>query len=101
MRKIRYFDGVQSVFVTLGDCILFSGLLTGCVLVLRDFIDTITPALRVISYVNLVDSQPLMTRFADKSLLSPSPFVPWPQIFVCYRLTPGEMLRVLCIFNRL
>lgn len=57
MRKIRYFDGGQSVFVTLGDCILFSGLLTGCVLVLRDFIDTITPALRVISYVNLVDSQ--------------------------------------------
>lgn len=49
--------GGQSVFVTLGDCILFSGLLTGCVLVLRDFIDTITPALRVISYVNLVDSQ--------------------------------------------
>lgn len=101
MRKIRYFDGGQSVFVTLGDCILFSGLLTGCVLVLRDFIDTITPALRVISYVNLEDSQPLMTRFADKSLLSPSPFVPWPQICVCYRLTPGEMLRVLCIFNRL
>lgn len=32
MRKIRYFDGGQSVFVTLGDCILFSGLLTGCVL---------------------------------------------------------------------
>lgn len=57
MRKIRYFDGGQSVFVTLGDCILFSGLLTVCVLVLRDFIDTITPALRVISYVNLVDSQ--------------------------------------------
>lgn len=101
MRKIRYFDAGQSVFVTLGDCILFSGLLTGCVLVLRDFIDTITPALRVISYVNLVDSQLLMTRFADKSLLSPSPFVPWPQICVCYRLTPGEMLRVLCIFNRL
>lgn len=23
MRKIRYFDGGQSVFVTLGDCILF------------------------------------------------------------------------------
>lgn len=49
--------GGRVSFVTLGDCILFSGLLTGCVLVLRDFIDTITPALRVISYVNLVDSQ--------------------------------------------
>lgn len=49
--------GGRVSFVTLGDCILFSGLLTCCVLVLRDFIDTITPALRVISYVNLVDSQ--------------------------------------------
>lgn len=49
--------GGRVSFVTLGDCILFSGLLPGCVLVLRDFIDTITPALRVISYVNLVDSQ--------------------------------------------
>lgn len=57
MRKIRYFDGGQSVFVTLGDCILFFWTVNGLCAVLRDFIDTITPALCVISYVNLVDSQ--------------------------------------------
>lgn len=55
MRKICYFDGGQSVFVILGDCILFFGLLICCVLVLRDFIDIIILVLCVISYVNLVD----------------------------------------------
>lgn len=50
--------GGRVSFVALGDCILFFWTINWCcVLVLRDFIDTITPALRVISYVNLVDSQ--------------------------------------------